>query len=82
MNHIQLLHRLTFTKEEFVTVVHGSFHSYKTASTCIEPRSAECRHSFAVEVTTASGNWKYPLPLKIIYSAVSNGYYVLEMADT
>ena len=38
--------------------------------------------SDGVEVTTASGNWKHPLPLKIIFSAVSNGYYVLEMADT
>ena len=40
---------------KFVTVVHGSF--YKTARTCSEPCSVECRLSFAVEVTTASGNW-------------------------
>ena len=40
---------------KFVTVVHGSF--YKTVRTCSEPRSVERRLSFAVEVTTASGNW-------------------------
>ena len=60
----------------------GTFYSYKTARTYSEPRSAERRVSFAVEVTTASGNWKHPLPLKIIFSAISNGYHVLEMADT
>ena len=43
----------------------GTFYSYKTARTCIEPRSVERRLSFAVEVT---GNWKHPLPLKIIFS--------------
>ena len=62
------------------TMVRGSF--YKTARTCSEPRSVEHRLSFAVEVITASGNLKHPLPLKIIFSAVSNGYYVLEMAGT
>ena len=55
--------------QKFVVVVHGTFYSYKTARTCIEPRSVEHRLSFAVEVTTASGNWKHPLPLKIIFSA-------------
>ena len=40
---------------KFVTVVHDSF--YKTARTCSEPRSVERRLSFAIEVTTASGNW-------------------------
>ena len=59
----------------------GTFYSYKTARTCIEPRSVERRLCFAVEVPTASGNWKHPLLLKIIFSAVSNGYYVLEMTD-
>ena len=60
----------------------GTFYSYKTARTYSEPRSVERRLSFAVEVTTASGNWKHPLPLKINFSAISNGYHVLEMADT
>ena len=45
------------------------------------PRSIESRLSFAVEVTTASENWKHPLSLKIILSARYNGCYVLEMAD-
>ena len=40
---------------KFITVVHGSF--YKTARTCSELCSIERRLSFAVEVTTASGNW-------------------------
>ena len=60
----------------------GTFYSYKSARTCIEPRPVERRLSFTVEVTTASGNWKHPLPLKIILVPVSSGYYVLEMADT
>ena len=29
----------------------------------------QCRLSFAVEVTTTSGNWKHPLPLKFIFNA-------------
>ena len=58
-------------------------HELVAACLCLsEPRSVERRLSFAAEVTTASGNWKHPLPLKIIFSAVSNGYYVLEMVDT
>ena len=48
----------------------------------MEPRSVERRLSFTVEVTTASVNWKHPLTSKIIFSAVSNGYYVLEMGGT
>ena len=76
--------------QKFVTVVHdifnlhfllGNFYSYKTARTCCETCSVELRLSFAVEVMTASENLKHPLPLKIIFSAASNGYYVLEMAD-
>ena len=59
----------------------STFYSYKTARTCIEPRSVEGRLSFAVEVMTASGNYKHPLHLKIIFSAVSNSYYILEMSD-
>ena len=59
-----------------------AYYSYKTARTCSEPRTEECRLSFAVEVMTASRNWKHPLPLKIILVPVSNGYYVLEMVDT
>ena len=35
---------------KLVTVVHGSFYSYKTARTCSEPRSVEHRLSFTVEV--------------------------------
>ena len=53
---------------KFVTVVHGSFYSYKSVRTCSEQRSVERRLSFAVEVATASGNWKHPLHLKIIFS--------------
>ena len=73
--------------QKFFTVVHRNFvlstlYSNKTARSCSEPRWVEHRLSFAVEVTTASGNWKHPLLLKIIFSAISNGYYVLEMADT
>ena len=54
---------------KFVMVVHGSYYSYKTARSCSEPRSVERRLSFAIEVTEASGNWKHPVPLKIIISA-------------
>ena len=82
MNHTQLLHRLTFTTKEFVTVVHGSFYSYKTARTCSEQPSVERKLSFAVEVTTASGNLKHPLSWKSFLVPVPNGYYVLEMAGT
>ena len=46
-----------------------TFYSYRTARTCSEPRSVERRLSFAVEVMTTSGNWKHPLPLKIIFNA-------------
>ena len=42
--------------------------------TCNEPRLVERRLSFTVKVTTASGNWKHSLPLKIIFMSVSNGY--------
>ena len=38
---------------KFVTVVHCSFYSYKTARACSEPRLVERRLFFAVEVTTA-----------------------------
>ena len=73
VKHTQKHHNLTF-----VTVVcycctrHillGIFYSYRTVRTCSEPRWVERRLSFAVEVTTASGNWKHPLLLKIIFSA-------------
>ena len=60
----------------------GAFYSFRTARTCSEPSSVERRLSYALEVMTASGNWKHPLPLKIVLVPVSNGYYVLEMADT
>ena len=62
----------------------STFYSYKTARTCIEPSSVERRLSFAAEVTTASGNWKHPPPLKIIFSArfqwllcFRNGWYLI-----
>ena len=42
---------------KFVTVVHGSFYSYKTARTCSELRLVERR---PVEVTTASGSTRFP----------------------
>ena len=61
----------------------GTFYSYKTARICIEPSSVERRLSFSVEVTTASGNWKLPLLLKIILNAsfqwllcFRNGWYL------
>ena len=38
-------------------------------SNCNEPRLVERRHFFTIEVTTASGNRKHSLPLKIIFSA-------------
>ena len=86
VNHTQLQHNLTIATEVCYSCTRhfllSTFYSYKTVRTCIEPRSVERRPSFTVGVTTASGNWKHPLPLKIIFSAVSNGYYVLEMADT
>ena len=66
----------------YTHILLGTFYSYRTARTCSEPRSVEHRLSFAVEVTTVSGNWKHPLPLKSFLVPVSNGYYVLEMADT
>ena len=67
---------------KFVTVVHSSLYSHKTARTCSEPSLVERKLSFAVEAITASGNWKHLLPLKIILVPVSIGYHVLEMADT
>ena len=55
--------------QKFVThFLLGTFYSYRTARTCSEPRTVQRRLSFAVEVTTTSGNWKHPLPLKIIFN--------------
>ena len=77
-NHTQLQRNLTFATEVCYSCTRhflllrfliGTFYSYKTARTCIVSRSVERRLSFAVEVMTASGNWKHPLPLKIIFSA-------------
>ena len=57
--------------QKFVThFLLGTFYSYRTARICSEPRSVQRRLSFAVEVTTTSGNWKHPLPLKIIFNAL------------
>ena len=85
-NHTQYQHTLTFATEVCYSCTRhlllGTFYSHRTARTCSEPRSVERSLSFAVEVTTASGNWKHPLPLKSFLVPVSNGYYVLEMADT
>ena len=86
-NHTQQQHNLTFTTEVCYSCTRhfllGTFYSYRTARTCSEPRSVERRHSFTVEVTTASGNWKHPLPLKRIFSArfqwllcFRNGYHL------
>ena len=72
-NHTQLQHNFTFATEVCYSCTWhfllGTFYSYKTVVTCIELRSEEHRLSFAVEVTIASGNWKHPLPLKIIFSS-------------
>ena len=68
--------------QKFVIVVHGNFYSYKAARTCSEPRLVEHRLSFAVEVTTASGNWKQPVPLKIIFSARFQWLLRFRMAGT
>ena len=85
-NYTQLQRNLTFATEVCYSCTRhfllSTFYSYKTARTCIEPHSVEHRLSFAVEVKTVSGNWKHPLSLKIISVAISNGYYVLEMAYT
>ena len=54
---------------KFVTVVHRSYYSYKTEKTCSEPGSVECRLFFTFKVTTALGNWKHLLPMKIVFSA-------------
>ena len=51
----------------FVTGVHGIFYSYNIERTCSELHLVELRLSFIVEVMTASGNWKHPLPLKNIF---------------
>ena len=86
MNHNQLQHNLTFATEVCYSYTRhfllGTFYSYKTARTCIQPRSVERRLYFAVGVMTATEKWKHPLPLKIVFRAVSNGYCVLEMAYT
>ena len=58
----------------FVIGVHGSYCSYKTVRTFNELFLVERRLSFTVEVTTATGNWKHPLLLKITFCSVSNGY--------
>ena len=72
-NHTQYQHNLTFVTEVCYSCTQhfllGTFYSYRTAKTCSEPRSVQCRLSFAVDVTTTSGNWKHPLPLKIIFNA-------------
>ena len=85
-DHTQLQHNLTFATEDCYSCTWhfllGTFYSYKTARTCIEPRSVKRRLSFAVEITSASGNWKHPLPFKTFLVPGSNGYYVLEMAYT
>ena len=52
----------------YMALSTGTFYSL-TARTYSEPLSVEHRISFAVEVKTASGNWKHPLPLEIIFSA-------------
>ena len=65
--------------QRFVKVVHSSF---KPATTCSEQHLVEHRLSFSVEETTASGNWKHLLPLKIILVPICNGYQILEMAGT
>ena len=71
-NNTQVQCNLTFATEVCYSCTRhfllGTFYSYKTARTCIEQRLLERRLSFAVEVTTASGNWKHPLPLNIIFS--------------
>ena len=53
MNHTSAAYALL---PKFVAVVHGSFYSYKTATTCSEQCLVESRLSFAVELI-ASGNW-------------------------
>ena len=66
---------------KFVIGVHGSYYFNKTVRTCNEPRMVESRLSFTIEVTTASGNLKHPLPLKIIFSARFQ-WLLFKMADT
>ena len=72
-NHTQKQHNLTYAAEVCYSSTRHfllrTFYSYRTARTCSESRSVERRLSFAAEVTTGSGNWKHPLPLKIISSA-------------
>ena len=58
----------------FFTVVHDISTPMKQQE-LVEPHLVERRLSFDVEVTTASGNWKHPVPSKIILVLVSNGYY-------
>ena len=71
-NHTQEQHNLTFASEVCYSCTRhfllSTFYSYRTARTCSEPHSVERRLSFAVEVTTASGNWKHPLSLKKYFS--------------
>ena len=69
--HTQLQHRLIFTTEVCYSV-HGGFFSYKTVRTFSEKHLVE--RGLSVEVTKASGNWKWMLPLKIILVSVSTGY--------
>ena len=66
----------------FVIGVHGSYCSYKTARTFNEPFLVERRLSFTVEVTTATGNWKHLLLLKIIFLCPFPMVTVVEMAGT
>ena len=64
--HIRLQHRLTVATEVCYSCTR---QSYKTARAYSEPCLVEGRLSFAVEVTTVSGNWKQdPLPSKINFS--------------
>ena len=66
MNHTQLQHRLTFATEVCYSCTQQFLISVRT---CSEQHSIEHTLSFTVEVTTASGNWKHPVSLKIIFSA-------------
>ena len=59
-------HSVTAFATEVCYSCTGSFYSYKKATTYSEPRSVERRVYFALEVTTASGNRKHPVPMKRI----------------
>ena len=66
---------------KFVIGVHGSYYSYKTASSCNEPRSVQCWLSFAVKYDSFRKP-EAPGSLENDFQCLFLMVTLLEMADT